>query len=139
MRILRGIARGVTAAVVLVGGACLDSLVKPLGPENFEEVSNVPDAFRYQATELDNVHDVRTFVWRNNGTTATVEHKNFVHHGSVIMMVRDGAGALVDSVPMEYELETETDPGVPGNWQVTLNFYGARGRVDVSLLRKVTP
>lgn len=102
-------------------------------------MSNVPDAFRYQATELDNVHDERTFVWRNNGTTATVEHNNFVHHGSVIMMVRDAAGAPVDSVPMEYELVTETDAGVAGNWQVTLKFYGARGRVDVSLVRKETP
>jgi len=139
MRILRGMGKVAAAAVVLGGSACLDSLVKPLGPENAEEVSNEPDAFRYQATDLDNVHDERSYVWRNNGTTATVGHNNFVHHGSVIMMVRDAAGVLVDSVPMEYELETETDPGVPGNWQVVLKFYGARGRVDVSLLRKETP
>ena len=34
------------------------------------------------------------------------------------------------------QLQTETDAGVPGNWTVTFNFYGARGRVDLSLLRK---
>jgi len=67
---------------------------------------------------------------------AVVEHNNFLHHGSVIMIVRDASGAMVDSVPMEWQLTTETDAGVPGNWTVTFNFYGARGRVDLSLLRK---
>jgi hypothetical protein len=136
MRIHRGFARVVLAASAVGLVACLDSIVKPLGPENDEEVENLPDNFRYFADNLDNVHDSRTFTWRNNGTTATVEHNNFIHHGSVIMIVRDAAGALVDSVPMEWQLETETDAGVPGNWTVTFNFYGARGRVDLTLLRK---
>jgi hypothetical protein len=127
----------VALAVLAVGTiACLDSIIKPLGPENVEDVENSPDSFRYFADHLDNVHDSRTFTWRNNGTMARVVHNNFVHHGSVLMIVRDGAGALVDSVPMEWQLETETDVGVPGNWTVTFNFYGARGRVDLSLLRK---
>jgi hypothetical protein len=136
MRIHRGVAR-IALAVCAVGlVACLDSIIKPLGPENTEDVENAPDNFRYFADNLDNVHDTRTFTWRNNGTTATVEHNNFIHHGSVIMVVRDAAGAMVDSVPMEWQLQTETDAGVPGNWTVTFNFYGARGRVDLSLLRK---
>ena len=136
MNVSRWIARVAVVAVAVGAAACLDSIIKPLGPENLEEVENSPDNFRYFADHLDNVHDVRTYTWRNNGTTATVEHNNFLHHGSVIMMVRDGLGVLVDSVPMEWQLVTETDAGAPGNWQVTLNFYGARGRIDVSLLRK---
>jgi hypothetical protein len=136
MNVRRRIARVAVLAVALGAAACLDSIIKPLGPENLEEVENVPDNFRYFADKLDNVHDTRTYTWRNNGTTATVQHDNFVHHGSVIMIVRDALGKLVDSVPMEWQLVTETDAGTPGNWQVTLNFYGARGRVDVSLLRK---
>lgn len=136
MRIIRMVARLGVAGSALGGAACLDSIVKPLGPENSEQVSNVADNFRYQADELDNVHDVREFTWRNNGTAATVVHQNFIHHGSVVMMVRDAVGTLVDSVPMEWNLETETNAGVPGNWHVTLTFYGARGRVDVGLVRK---
>ena len=136
MRIHRGMARVALIGLSIGLVACLDSIVKPLGPENDEEVENAPDNFRYFADHLDNVHDTRTFTWRNNGTTAKVEHNNFVHHGSVIMIVHDAVGALVDSVPMEWQLETETDAGVPGNWTITFNFYGARGRVDLSLLRK---
>lgn len=136
MRWHRGIARTGLLALAIGLAACLDSIVKPLGPENEEEVENVPDNFRYFADHLDNVHDRRTFTWRNNGTSASVLHNNFIHHGSIIMTVRDGAGALVDSVPMEWQLETETDVGVPGNWTVTFNFYGARGRLDLSLVRR---
>lgn len=136
MSLRRWIARTGMLALALGAAACLDSIIKPLGPENLEEVENTPDNFRYFADHLDNVHDQRTFTWRNNGTTATVEHNNFIHHGSVIMTVHDAVGHLVDSVPMEWQLVTETDAGTPGNWTVTLNFYGARGRVDVSLLRK---
>ena len=136
MNVRRWIARVAVMAVAVGAAACLDSIIKPLGPENLEEVENAPDNFRYFADHLDNVHDTRTYTWRNNGTTAEVQHNNFLHHGSVIMLVRDGLGVLVDSVPMEWQLVTETAAGAPGNWQVTLNFYGARGRVDVSLLRK---
>ena len=136
MSLQRAIARTGMLAMAIGLVACLDSIIKPLGPENTEEVENTPDNFRYFADHLDNVHDTRTFTWRNNGTTAVVEHNNFLHHGSVIMIVRDASGAMVDSVPMEWQLTTETDAGVPGNWTVTFNFYGARGRVDLSLLRK---
>ena len=136
MRLHRGIVRTGLLALAIGLAACLDSIIKPLGPENVEDVENAPDSFRYFADNLDNVHDNRTFTWRNNGTTAKVLHNNFIHHGSVLMIVRDALGALVDSIPMEWELETETDAGAPGNWTVTLNFYGARGRVDVSLVRK---
>lgn len=115
---------------------CADSIIKPLGPENSEQVDNRPDFFRFQAVELDNVHDTRQFSWVNSGTSATVLHRNFVHHGSVILMVRDAAGTLVDSVPMEFNLDTETDEGVPGSWQLELRFYGARGRVDVGLEKR---
>ena len=136
MKIHRGMARIAMAALAVGLVACLDSIVKPLGPENEEEVENVADNFRYFADNLDNVHDTRTFTWRNNGTSAKVLHNNFIHHGSVVMIVRDALGALVDSVPMEWQLETETDVGAPGNWTVTFNFYGARGRVDLSLVRR---
>ena len=136
MRLHRGVARAGLLVVAMGMAACLDSIIKPLGPENLEEVENAPDNFRYFADNLDNVHDQRTYVWQNTGTTAKVLHNNFVHGGSVIMIVKDAAQAVVDSVPMEWQLETETGAGVPGTWTITLNFYGARGRVDVSLVRK---
>jgi hypothetical protein len=124
-------------AAVLAG--CADSIIKPLGPENNEQVNNEPGTFRFQAGELDNVHDTRQFTWTNPGPQAAVLHRNFIHHGTVVLMVRDAVGTLVDSIPMEYGLDTETDVGVAGTWQLELRFYGARGRVDVTLETIQTP
>jgi hypothetical protein len=124
--------------VLLAAGlaGCADSIIKPLGPENSEQIDNQPDTFRFQAVDMDNVHDTRQFSWTNTGTQAAVLHRNFIHHGTVVLMVRDAVGTLVDSVPMEYGIDTETDVGVAGTWQLELRFYGARGRVDVTLQRK---
>ena len=67
MSLQRAIARTGMLAMAIGLVACLDSIIKPLGPENTEEVENTPDNFRYFADHLDNVHDTRTFTWRNNG------------------------------------------------------------------------
>ena len=71
---------------------CADSIIKPLGPENSEQIDNQPDTFRFQAVDLDNVHDTRQFTWTNTGTQAAVLHRNFIHHGTVVLMVRDALG-----------------------------------------------
>ena len=47
-----------------------------------------------------------------------------------------GRFAFTEDYPTVTTVSTETDAGVPGNWTVTFNFYGARGRVDLYLLRK---
>ena len=131
----RGMAARTLAVLVVALAAvgCEDSIIKLLGPENNESVTDVDGVFRYQATELDNVHDVRRYTWENPQPRALVVHRNFVHHGSVLILVHDGAGGLVDSTFAEWELDAPTDAGVPGTWDITFHYYGARGRVDTSL------
>ena len=46
MRMHRGVARAALTMMAVGLVACLDSIVKPLGPENQEEVENTPDSFR---------------------------------------------------------------------------------------------
>ena len=38
-------------------------------------------------------------------------------------------------VPLEWELVNATDSGQAGNWTVKLELFGARGRVDFSVVR----
>lgn len=113
--------------------ACEDTIIKTLGPENNEVVSRSGGTFRYESFNLDNVHDRRTFTWTNPTTTALVKHRNFIHHGTVLITIRDSRGALMDSVPAEWELDHETGSGQPGLWTIKFEFFGARGRVDTSL------
>lgn len=112
--------------------ACEDTIIKTIGPENDEQVSTIDGVFRYQSWNLDNVHDRRQFNWRNDTRRALVKHRNFIHHGTVLITIRDARGALVDSVPAEWELDHETDFGVPGIWTIKFEYFGARGRLDTS-------
>jgi hypothetical protein len=113
--------------------ACEDTIIKVLGPANDEVVNTSGGVFRYESYNLDNVHDRRTFTWTNPQAKALVKHRNFIHHGTVLITVRDSRGALVDSVPAEWELDHETGSGQPGLWTIKFEYFGARGRVDTSL------
>lgn len=124
------------AAVVLLAAlaACADSIVRELEPNNDPELVNEPDSLRYTAVDLENVNDKVSFTWINTGTKAAVLHRTFIHHGYGILVIQDGAGVQVDSTILQYELDTETREGTPGDWTVTLTLANARGRVDFSLL-----
>jgi hypothetical protein len=113
--------------------ACEDTIIKVIGPENDEAVSTTDGVFRYQSWNLDNVHDRRIYTWNNPYPYAMVKHRNFVHHGTVLLTVRDSRGALVDSLPVEWELDEPTSAGRPGIWTIQFEYFGARGRVDTSL------
>jgi hypothetical protein len=123
------------SAAVLLG--CQDTIVKYLGPENREAETVVTDSMRYQAFDLDNVTDAKVWTWTNTGTVATVLHRNFVHHGVARLTIQDAAGDTVYRfVPLEYQLDNETIAGAAGAWTVTMELFGARGRVDFSIVRK---
>jgi hypothetical protein len=121
---------------VLLGTGCLDSIVRELGPENDPQVVNTPEKFEFIATDLRNVNDEFTFVWPNPAPKAALDHNSFIHHGYGILIIHDAAGALVDSTLLELDLETETQAGTPGNWNLTLILAAARGRADITLTPK---
>jgi len=122
--------------VVAIAAACQDSIIKYLGPENGEIATVLTDSLRYQATDLDNVTDTRTWNWVMTGSVAAVHHHSFVHHGQGRLTILDNVGDTVyRMVPLEFELENETAVGQPGNWIVNLELFGARGRVDFVLTR----
>jgi len=49
------------------------------------------------------------------------------------VVFRDAVGAVVDSTQLEWELNTDTEVGVPGDWTIDLILSTGRGRVDFSL------
>jgi hypothetical protein len=123
----------VTPGLLVMVAACLDSIVRQLGPENDPVVVNTPDKFQFTAADLENVNDKLTFVWPNSGTKAALHHDSFINHGYGILVIHDAVGQMVDSTLLELDLDTETGIGTPGNWDLTLIFAAARGRVDFTL------
>jgi len=123
----------VTLGLLAMVTGCLDSIVRQLGPENDPVVTNTQDKFQFTAADLENVNDKLTFVWPNSGVKAALHHDSFIHHGYGILVIHDAAGQMVDSTLLELDLDTETGTGTPGNWNLTLIFAAARGRVDFTL------
>lgn len=125
------------AVITAVTLGCQDTIVKYLGPENRVVETVELDSMRFQAWDLDNVHDARTWSLTITGTQAVVHHRSFVHHGVARLTITDAVGDTVYRfVPLEYELDNETAVGQAGAWTVTLELFGARGRVDFSIARK---
>src|SRR5262245_49853066 len=122
-----------TLGLLAMVTGCVDSIVRQLGPENDPVVVNSPDTFQFTAADLENVNDKLTFVWPNSGAKAALHHDSFIHHGYGILVIHDAVGQMVDSTLLELDLDTETGTGTPGNWNLTLIFAAARGRVDFTL------
>jgi len=128
------VALATLAALVLSAVACQDTIIKQMGAENEVMVTVLPDSFRYQADHMDNVHDEAQWTWLNTGTNAIVHHRSFVHHGVVQVTILDAMGdSVYRRIPVEYDLDVPTDTGVAGNWTVHIQFFAAKGRVDVSI------
>lgn len=128
--------RTVLGGLVLLTAACAgcaDTIIKTLGTENEVTIDNTPGALRLQVSDMDNVHDEVVIDWENPEGRASVAHRSFVHHGQVVVTVIDAAGVTLYSTPAEYQLDNQTQGGQPGTWLVRFEFFGARGRVDVSL------
>ena len=122
---------------ILVMAGCQDTIIKALGPANGEKLKLVPDTLRFQADDLDNVFDTRVWSLPMSTAKAKVRHRSFVHHGEARLTVADAVGDTVyRQVPLEWELDDVTLAGQPGTWTVTLEFIGARGRVDFTLKDK---
>jgi len=116
---------------------CQDTIVKYLGPENAPQIFNQTDSMRFEATDLDNVHDVVLVTWTNTGTEAVVQHRSFVHHGHARISMLDAVGDTVYRfVPVEPDLDNETEAGQPGDWTVILEMFGAKGRIDFSVVKQ---
>ena len=130
----------VIAAGFVLGAvsACQDTIIKFLGAENNSQIFVAVDSMRFQATALDNVHDEVRVTWTNTGTAAIVHHRSFVHHGVGRISMLDAVGDTVYRfVPLEPEpLDNETVDGQAGDWTVIIELFGAKGRIDVSVVKK---
>lgn len=123
--------------VIAATSACQDTIIKYLGPENNPQIFNQADSMRFEATDLDNVHDEVRVTWTNTGTAAVVLHRSFVHHGHARLSMLDAVGDTVYRfVPMEPDLDNDTEVGQPGDWTVIIEMFGAKGRIDFSVVKK---
>jgi len=125
---------GVIAGSLLAAGCSED--VQFLTAKNDVRIVSVPDTFKVDAKDLDNVYDTIDTTWVITGPQAHVNHRSFVPHGQSEVTIRDATGTVVYHRDLLFEIEAVTDSGVAGAWEVTINLYGTIGRVGLTLTKE---
>ncbi len=126
--------------VALLGGSfwavgCAED-VQFLTAKNDLRVVSVPDTFKVDAKDLQNVYDTIDTTWVITGPQAHINHRSFVPHGQSEITIRDAVGTIVYHHDLLFEIETVSDSGVAGAWEVTINLYGTTGRVGLTLTKE---
>jgi hypothetical protein len=116
--------RSIALAALVFVAACSDDPVAPPGIQ--PQITNLPDAFSFQITNLSNVTGTYDYAWQNTGTLARVTHStNAGATGTATLTLRDAAGSQVYTGALVSSGQPVSSPaGVAGTWTVRLVFTG---------------
>ncbi len=113
------------ATLGLVAAACGD----PLGPFQ-PEVSNAPDSFQLQATDVTGATTTLTYDWMNSGVVADVDHSTTTLAGEARLIIRAADGTRVYDSPLTPSLNEQTAPGPTGTWVIELMLSDFSGTLN---------
>ena len=119
--------RVATALVLFALIACSDS-GSILGPDNQVQISNVSDAFAWQASNLANSTDTQSYSWTITTPSASISHSNAsLTGGTATLTVFDADGTQVYSAALSDASNGSgtTGSGTAGTWTVTVTLSGA--------------
>jgi len=109
-------------ALVLLASCGDDSTAPPPGIQ--PQITNNPDVFSYQISDLSNVTGTYEYTWQNTGTLAKVTHASDAGAaGTATVTLKDAAGTQVYSGTLATSGEPLSSPaGVAGAWTVTVTY-----------------
>ena len=125
-------------AVSVIAAACGDEPTAPT-PGIQPQITNNPDAFAYQITNLSDVTGTYQYTWQNTGTTAKVTHAtNAGATGTATVTLRDAAGTQVYTGPLATSGEPVSSPtGVAGAWTISVAYTGySNAQVNFAVLKQ---
>ena len=124
-------------ALAIVGlAACSEN---PLSPGVQPEITNLPDDFAYQVSEVLNYSSTDDYTWQNTGTDATVDHATLVASGSATLVLLDASGVQVYSRSLNESGSFATATGAAGNWTVRIVYSSATSPAVNFRVQKATP
>jgi len=121
------------AGLALLAACAGDNSV---GPGNQLEVTNVPDSFQWQVSNLSNVTQRFTYTWQNTGVIATVNQASAITAGVVTVTIRDGSGIEVFVGNQTNTGTFDTGLGTTGSWTIEVVLSGASGTVNFRVDKK---
>jgi len=102
----------------------------PTAPGIQPQISNVPDNFSYQTSNVRGYSGAYTYSWTNSGTGASVNQATTVTAGSITLTIKDANGTQVYARSLADNGTFSTTTGVAGTWSLRLVYSGASGTVN---------
>jgi hypothetical protein len=114
--------RGMAFVALVIAIGCGDNPTAPPGIQ--PQITNNPDVFSYQITDLDGVSGTYNYTWQNTGTLAKVTHSSDSGAtGTATLTVKDATGTQVYSGPFASTGEPLSSPsGTAGAWTITVVY-----------------
>ena len=111
-------------------GACgsdeVPNLLAPFEPE----IVNNADSFQFQITGATNVTVIRSYVWTNITTGATINHSTTHTDGTGTVVVLDAEGTEVYRSSLKASGTEQSQTGMAGAWMVQVIFSNFDGTAN---------
>lgn len=116
-------------ATIAFTGACGDG-GNVIGPGNQLQVTNAPDDFQFQVTDLRNVEQVLRYTWTNTGDSANVNQASAITGGTATLTIRDPGGTVVYQSPLQSNGTFHTAKATAGAWRIEVRLANTDGTVN---------
>ncbi|TAL63466.1 MAG: hypothetical protein EPN88_12240 [Bacteroidetes bacterium] len=94
------------------------------------EITNLPDNFQLQATNIVNVSTSITYSWTNSGTKANIDISGILTSGDGSLSIKDSNNAQVYTSDLKTTGSTTSIAGVTGSWKITLVLTNSNGTLN---------
>lgn len=119
----------VSVAVLLVFALPLGCGKKSTAPQSQPVVTNNPDDFTYQASNIQAKTGVETYAWHNSGARASVNQSSTIFSGLATLTIEDADGTQVYARAIS-ETGIDTTAGNVGTWIIRIDYAHASGSVN---------
>ncbi len=100
------------------------------------EITNAPDNFQLQATNVKDVTTTIDYNWNNSGTTATLNKSGVLNSGTAKVLIIDKNGATVLTADLKVTGDETTTIGVSGIWKIRLELSSYNGTLNFRVQKK---
>ncbi len=112
--------------LTLVTGCGSDNTLAPFEPE----IVTTADAFQFQITDAKDVTVLRSYVWDNASTIATIDHSTALTGGSASVVVQDANDVEVYRSDLKASGTETSSAGAAGAWTVTVSMSSFDGSAN---------
>jgi hypothetical protein len=123
----------VAAAFVLVTMAVLSACSSGTGPGApfLPQISNAPDDFQFQATNVRNATWTFTYLWSNSSNRASVTQTSTVTAGTATLNILDAGRTQVYANDLRANGTFISSAGVTGRWTIKIEFTNYSGSPNI--------